>query len=180
MTRLSRPVGPADHAQGPPDAPVTLVEYGDFECPHCGRAYPIVKAVQGRMGDRLRFVYRHFPLTQAHPHAQHAAEMAEAAAEGAKFWEMHDALFENQFALEDEDLLTYAAELSLDETRAAAALAEHTFAERVRRDFMSGVRSGVNGTPTFFINGVRDDSGVWEDVDAFVELLESAALAPRS
>src|SRR3712207_2321511 len=103
MTQLSRSVGPDDHVSGPEDAPVTLVEYGDFECPHCGRAYPIIEQVRRQMGARLRFVYRHFPLTQAHPHAQHAAETAEVAGEHGQFWAMHDALFENQDALEDEN-----------------------------------------------------------------------------
>jgi protein-disulfide isomerase len=131
------------------------------------------------MGDRLRFVYRHFPLTQAHPHAEHAAEMAEAAGEQGQFWPMHHTLFENQDALEDENLLEYAAALGVDPAWVAAALLQHTFAERVRRDFMSGVRSGVNGTPTFFINGVRDDTGTWVDPVAFLEVLESAASASR-
>jgi protein-disulfide isomerase len=177
MSQLARPVGPADHASGLEDAPVTLVEYGDFECPYCGRAYPIVKAVQREVGDRLRLVYRHFPLTQIHPHAQHAAEMAEAAAEHGKFWEMHDLLFENQDALGDEDLVGYAEQLGIDPRWAASVLAEQTFTERVRATFVGGLRSGVNGTPTFFINGVRDDSGSWTDPTAFVQTLESAALA---
>src|SRR5512132_3360495 len=98
---LSVPVSADDHAQGPPDAPVTLVEYGDYECPHCGRAYPIVRKVQLRLGDRLRFVFRNFPLSEAHPHAEHAAEAAEAAGTQGKYWEMHDTLFEHQQALGD-------------------------------------------------------------------------------
>ena len=114
MSSLAPPVGPADHAHGPADAPVTLVEYGDYECPHCGLAHPIVKAVESRLGDRLRFVFRHFPISSNHPHAQHAAEMAEAAAERGKFWEMHDLLYGNQDALEDEDLLGYAGSLGID------------------------------------------------------------------
>ena len=175
MSQLTRPVGPDDHVQGPADAPVTLVEYGDFECPHCGRAHPIIKEIKRRMGDRLRLVYRHFPLTQAHPHAEHAAEIAEAAAEQGKFWEMHDTLFENQDALDDADLVAYAAALDLDEAWAASVLAEEKFADRVRADFMSGVRSGVNGTPTFFINGARDDSGAWTDPEAFLQALEELA-----
>ena len=179
MSQLARPVGPGDHVQGPQDAPVTLVEYGDFECPHCGRAHPILTEIRRRMGDRLRFVYRHFPLTQAHPHAEHAAEMAEAAGERGKFWEMHDTLFENQSALDDADLIAYAAALDIDVTWAASVLAEDAFVERVRRDFMSGVRSGVNGTPTFFINGVRDDSGTWTNPEAFLQVLEEVAAAGR-
>jgi protein-disulfide isomerase len=154
---LTPPVSDRDHAQGPPHAPVTLVEYGDFECPHCRRAYPIVKTVQRSMGKDLRFVFRNFPLTKSHEHAAHAAEMAEIAGQEGKFWEMHDLLFEHQDALEDEDLIGYAASLGIDPTRAAAALAQGLFSERVREDFASGVRSGVNGTPTFFINGARYD-----------------------
>ena len=154
---LTPPVAARDHAQGPADAPVTLVEYGDYECPHCGRAYPIVKAVQRSMGNDLRFVFRNFPLTKSHEHAEHAAEMAEAAAHEGKFWQMHDLLFEHQDALEDEHLVGYATSLGVDPVWAAAALAQGLFRERVREDFASGVKSGVNGTPTFFINGARYD-----------------------
>jgi protein-disulfide isomerase len=150
-------VSARDHAQGPADAPVTLVEYGDYECPHCGRAYPIVKAMQRSMGTDLRFVFRNFPLTKSHEHAEHAAEMAEAAGHEGKFWQMHDLLFEHQDALEDEQLLAYAATLDVDPRWAAAALAQGLFSERVHEDFASGVKSGVNGTPTFFINGARYD-----------------------
>jgi protein-disulfide isomerase len=159
---LVPPVGEDDHAEGPANAPVTLVEYGDFECPHCGRAYPIVRAVQRRLGKRLRFVFRHFPLTEMHPHAQHAAEAAEAAAAQGKFWEMHGRLFERQFALEDENLVEYALDLGLDASRVGRELAAHIYKPQVRDDFMSGVRSGVNGTPTFFIDGVRYD-GAWDE-----------------
>ena len=164
------PVGEDDHSQGSANAPVTLVEYGDFECPHCGRAYPIVQAVQRRLGKRLRFVFRHFPLAEIHVHAQHAAEAAEAAAAQGTFWGMHDRLFERQFALEDEQLIEYALELGLDAPRVARELAAHTYKPPVRDDFMSGVRSGVNGTPTFFVNGVRHD-------DAWDEETLAAALA---
>ena len=157
------PVGDHDHAQGPANAPVTLVEYGDFECPHCRQAYPIVKEVRSRLGSRLRFVFRNFPLTKLHEHAEHAAEVAEAAGAQSRFWEMHDRLFERQFALEDEHLIEYAAELGLDAARVARELAAHTYKARVRDDFMSGVRSGVNGTPTFFVNGVRHDDRWDED-----------------
>ena len=167
------PVSEDDHSQGPANAPVTLVEYGDFECPHCGRAYPIVKALQRRMGTRLRLVFRHFPLAEIHIHAQHAAEAAEAAAAQNKFWEMHDRLFERQFALEDENLIEYALELGLDALRVARELTAHTYEPQVREDFMGGVRSGVNGTPTFFINGVRHDDG-W-DQETLGMALERAA-----
>jgi protein-disulfide isomerase len=155
--RLTPAVSARDHGQGPADAPVTLVEYGDYECPHCGRAYPIVKAVQRSMGNDLRFVFRNFPLTKSHEHAEHAAEMAEAAGHEGKFWQMHDLLFEHQDALEDEALVGYAASLGIDPAWAAAALVQGLFRERVRDDFASGVKSGVNGTPTFFINDARYD-----------------------
>jgi protein-disulfide isomerase len=177
MSSLAPPVGPADHAHGPADAPVTLVEYGDYECPHCGLAHPIVKAVESRLGDRLRFVFRHFPIASNHPHAQHAAEMAEAAADRGKFWEMHDLLYGNQDALEDADLLGYAESLGIDPAWAASALQSGTFAERVRANFLSGVRSGVNGTPTFFINGVRHE-GPWDE-ESLLAALATAAITAR-
>jgi protein-disulfide isomerase len=158
------------------DAPVTLVEYGDYECPYCGMAYPIVKQVQAHFGDRLRFVFRNFPLGEIHPHAQHAAEAAEAAAAQGKFWEMHDRIFEHQKRLRDEDLRDYAAAEGLDADRFAVDLSGHAFAERVREDFMSGVRSGVNGTPTFFINGVRFE-GDWTNAGAFAAALDEGAHA---
>ena len=170
MSRLTPAVSDSDHRAGPDDAPVTLVEYGDYECPHCGRAHPIVQEVRKRLGRRLRFVFRNFPLAEAHPHAVHAAE---AAAVQGKFWEMHDLLFEHQAALEDSDLIGYAKTLALDAGRMKDELAAGTHANRVRQDFRSGVRSGVNGTPTFFIEGARYD-GSW-DLDALVEALERAA-----
>jgi protein-disulfide isomerase len=146
-----------DHIQGSADAPVTLLEYGDYECPFCGAAYPIVKEVQSRLGERLRFVFRNFPITTSHPHAALAAEAAEAADAQGKFWEMHDLLYESQQHLEAADLHRYAEQLGLDVDRFDNELAQHVHAERVREDFMSGVRSGVNGTPTFYVNGVRHD-----------------------
>jgi protein-disulfide isomerase len=173
VAALAIPVDAHDHAAGRPDAPVTLVEYGDFECPHCRKAWPIVKAVQHRLGTRLRVIFRHFPLKELHEHAEHAAEAAEAAAVQGKFWEMHDRLFERQFALEDEQLTEYAQDLGLDAARVAQALAAHTYKPNVREDFMSGVRSGVNGTPTFFINGLRHD-GSWDE-EPLAAALEQAA-----
>jgi protein-disulfide isomerase len=155
---LTNPVSDGrDHIQGPPDAPVTLVEYGDYECPYCGAAYPIIKEIQARMGNRLRFVFRNFPITTSHPHSQQAAEAAEAASAQGKFWEMHDILYENQEHLQEQDLAVYGERLGLQVDRFTTELAEHTHLERVREDFMSGVHSGVNGTPTFFINGRRHD-----------------------
>lgn len=172
-TRLSLPVGERDHIQGPNDAAVTLVEYGDYQCPYCGQAHPIVKAVQRRLGDRLRFVFRNFPLAQIHEHAEHAAEAAEAAALQGSFWQMHDYLFEHQDQLDDDHLLQYAQALGLQMPAFEQAMARHTETARVREDFMSGVRSGVNGTPTFFINGRRHD-GPW-DIESLIEAIEAAA-----
>jgi protein-disulfide isomerase len=176
MSSLHPPVSKRDHATGPDDAPVTLVEYGDYECPYCGMAHPILKAAQRRLGDQLRFVFRNFPLKESHPHAQHAAEAAESAAAQGKFWEMHDMIFEHQHALEDRHLVTYAESLGLDPDRVADDLANKTYAKRVREDFRSGVRSGVNGTPTFFINGERYN-GPWADEVRFVGALQDAATA---
>ena len=173
MSRLTPPVSNADHCAGPDDAPVTLVEYGDYECPYCGSAHSIVLAVRERMGRRLRFVFRHFPLAEIHPHAMRAAEAAEAAADQGKFWEMHDALFEHQEALEDADLIGYAQALGLDAARVERDLISGAHEERVREQFRSGVRSGVNGTPTFFINGLRYDDS-WDE-DRLLEALEGAA-----
>jgi protein-disulfide isomerase len=153
--RLTMLVSERDHLLGPVTAPVTLVEYGDYECPSCGQAHAVVKHLQRLLGCELCFVFRNFPLTTVHPHAQLAAEAAEAAGAQGKFWAMHDMLFAHQEALEPEDLVQYAAALGLDLHRFNSELATHVHAARVREDFMSGVRSGVNGTPTFFINGLR-------------------------
>jgi protein-disulfide isomerase len=163
-----------DHIQGAVDAAVTLVEYGDYECPYCGAAYPIIKEVQARLGERLRFVFRNFPITTSHPHAAQAAEAAEAAAAQGRFWQMHDVLYENQRRLGDEDLRAYAEQIGLDVEPFDQELAEHVHAARVHEDFMSGVRSGVNGTPTFYINGVRHDDSY--DVATLLAALERASL----
>ena len=162
-----------DHIQGRADAAVTLVEYGDYECPYCGAAYPIIREVQARMGARLRFVFRNFPITTSHPHAEQAAEAAEAAATQGRFWEMHDLLYENQKHLRDGDLSGYAGTLGLDVATFEQELAGHVYAERVREDFMSGVRSGVNGTPTFYIDGLRHDDSY--DLETLLGALERAA-----
>jgi protein-disulfide isomerase len=162
-----------DHVQGPADAAVTLVEYGDYECPYCGAAYPIVKEVQARMGERLRFVFRNFPITTSHPHAEQAAEAAEAAATQGRFWEMHDVLYENQRRLGDQDLRAYADQVGVDVERFVKELAEHVHAPRVREDFMSGVRSGVNGTPTFYVNGARHEDSY--ELETLLAVLERAA-----
>ena len=152
---LTVQVGADDHTEGSENAQVTLVEYGDYECPYCGTAYEIVKKIQDEMGDKLRFVFRNFPLQQSHPHAENAAEAAEIAAQDGKFWEMHDILYENQNALDDESLKSYAKKIGLDAEKFGADLESGKFEEKVQKDFMSGIESGVNGTPSFFINGVR-------------------------
>jgi protein-disulfide isomerase len=162
LTQLTMPVDTKrDHIQGPETAPITLVEYGDYECPYCGQAYPIIKEIQESLADRLRFVFRNFPMAQVHPYAENAAEAAEAAGAQGKFWEMHDYLYENQQALEDENLEEYASLIGLELTKFNQEMSLHAYAGRVREDFMSGVYSGVNGTPTFFINGIRYD-GSWD------------------
>lgn len=168
--QLKVPVSADDHVSGASRAPLTLVEYGDFECPSCGMAYPIVKAVQRALGSSLRLVFRNFPLSEVHPHAEHAAEVAEAAGAQGKYWEMHDTLFEHQDALGDRALVAYAGALGLDSARVRADLTAGTYADRVRRDFVGGVRSGVNGTPAFFINGERYD-GNWTDEAEFAATL---------
>lgn len=155
--KLAVPIAGRDHIQGPIKAPFALVEYGDYECPYCGEAYPIVKAVQRRLGDRLCFAFRNFPLANSHPHAEHAAEAAEAAGAQGKFWEMHDLLFENQDSLDDEALARYAQAAGLDASRLIAEVGAGAHMARIREDFKSGARAGVNGTPTFFVNGVRYD-----------------------
>jgi protein-disulfide isomerase len=171
--RLVLPVGARDHIQGPPDAPVTLVEYGDYQCPYCGAAYPIVHKIQKRLGPTLRFVFRNFPIGNSHPNAPLAAEAAEAAGAQGKFWEMHDTLYENQEALEERFLIGYARTLGVDANRFALELDGHVYQARVQEDFMSGVRSGVNGTPTFYINGARHDGSY--DYPVLLRAIESQA-----
>jgi protein-disulfide isomerase len=160
MTRLLIPIGPHDHVDGPADAPHTVVEYGDFECPACGAAFPEVERFRALMGSTIRFVFRHFPLTQVHPHALIAAEAAEAAGVRGRFWDMYRLLFARQDALSMPDLLARARAIGLDEGELESDLVEHQHVAKIRRDFSGGVRSGVNGTPTFFIDGLRHD-GPW-------------------
>jgi protein-disulfide isomerase len=155
MTKLSIAVHPEDHLQGDPAAPCTLVEYGDYQCPSCGQAYPMVKKLQRHFGERLALVFRNFPLTQIHPWAEPAAEVAEFAAEHGKFWQMHDQLFENQSHLSNALFLELAENLDLSPTELQAAVAGRTYRDQVRQEVSGGIRSGVNGTPTFFINGQR-------------------------
>ena len=176
MNRLALPVGPRDHILGPPEAPVTLLEYGDYECPYSGSAHHVVAEVLRNLGKEIRFVFRHFPLSQIHPHALGAAQTAEAAGIEGRFWPMHTTLFENQDALDYDDLLTYAEGLGLDAVRVAEELGTGAHLPKATGDFRSGVRSGVNGTPTFFINGERFD-GRW-DLDTLTVALRQAAQPP--
>ena len=172
---LRVPVGEQDHIQGGSDAKCTLVEYGDYECPHCGHAYPIVKRVQKHFGKKLRFVFRNFPLAEMHAHAESAAETAEFAGAQGKFWEMHDLLFENQEQLGGALYLRLAQELGLAPQALREAMEKREFLARVKSDFTGGARSGVNGTPTFYINGQRHDAAFeYEDlVDAIDSALAS-------
>jgi protein-disulfide isomerase len=177
---LRNAVTDADHAVGPANAPVTLVEYGDYQCPHCFRAHPIVTAVRKKLGATLRFVFRNFPLAEVHPNALHAAEAAESVGAHAgtdAFWAMHDAIYKHQQdsddALDDAHLVRYARSAGADPKTVQQDLDSSTFEERVRADFMGGLRSGVNGTPTFFINGMRFD-GDWARVEILTAALETA------
>lgn len=168
---LILPVTEADHIQGDKNASITLVEYGDYECPYCGLAYVVVKRIQKHFASRLRFVFRNFPLADSHPHAVNAAITAEYAAKYHKFWEMHDLLYENQENLEINNLQAYAKSLQLDEKELLNAIESEKFADKIRDDFMGGVRSGVNGTPTFFINGKRHNGSF--EYDSLLEALNS-------
>lgn len=158
MAQLKVPLTPLDHTQGDDNAPVTLVEYGDYECPHCAAAQPVMEQIQPHFGNRLLLVYRHFPLVEVHPHAGAAAEAAEFAGAEGLFWQMHRAIFANQHRLNVPLLISLAANLRLSPIDLRDALASERFATKVREDFIGGVRSGVNGTPTFFVNGLRHDS----------------------
>jgi protein-disulfide isomerase len=171
---LSVPASARDHVMGSLDAPVVLVEYGDYECPHCGAAHVAVKEVQRRLGEDLAFAFRNFPITGAHPHALRAAEAAEAAGVQALFWPMHDRLFEHQQMLDDASLVRHAVAVGVaDVERFVADLEEHRHLARIRDDLSSGARSGVNGTPTFFINNVRHEGGY--DPESLMTALALAA-----
>jgi protein-disulfide isomerase len=167
---LVPPVSAHDHTQGSAEAAVTLVEYGDYQCPYCGAAYPEVKRVQKHLGRKLRFVFRNFPLTQAHPYAMVAAEAAEAAGLQGKFWEMHDFIYEHQEELEPDALSAWAEQIALDLEQFGTAIRQGEITKRIKEDRMSGIRSGVNGTPCFFINGVRYDGAA--DYDSLLEALQ--------
>ncbi len=147
-----------------------LTEYGDFECPNCLEAYPIVKRIQKKFGKSLEFVFKYFPITESHPHAFNAACAAEAAKLQGKFWEMHDMLFENQDNLENEDLISYAEDIGLDIDKYIKDASSKKVSEIVRKDFLEGAKKGVNGTPTFFINGVRYDGDYsYEELTAAIK-----------
>jgi protein-disulfide isomerase len=176
-TMLAVPVSERDHAIGRPDAPVTLVEYGDYECPYCAAAHPIVKRLRATLGDRLRFVFRNFPLNSVHPHASVAAQAAEAAAAQGKFWPMHDVLYAHQATLADHGMDEFALRVGLEIYKFNADLSSERFAKRVREDFEGGQASGVTGTPTFFINGVRYAGE--KEYDAMLAAMESAASSTR-
>ena len=171
MSKLSVAVNEEDHVQGSADAPVTLVEYGDYECPSCGDAYAVVKRVQKHFGPKLRFVYRNFPLEQ-HEFAMPAAETAEFAASENKFWEMHDALYENQVAMDEELFPKLGKKLGLDAEALQNALEEEQFAGHIEGDMKSGEASGVRGTPTFYING-RQQNGSF-DYETLTETIKAA------
>jgi len=171
MGTLRVPVTQHDHIRGPANAPVIVIEYGDYECPHCGLAHPIVNAVREHFARQLRFVFRHFPLIQVHPNAETAAESAEFADARGRFWEMHDGIYENQDRLGLPLLFALARKLGLSELELQSALASREYEPKVRADFLGGVRSGVNGTPSFFINGERHDgSYAFDDLVAAIEL----------
>jgi protein-disulfide isomerase len=170
MKILKPAISDKDHVEGNANATIELVEYGDYQCPHCGRAYPVVKNIQKKMGDKLKFVFRNFPLSEMHPDALHAAVASEAAGAQNKFWQMHDMLFENQNDLSDEALINYASEIKLDIEKFKTDFETPAFTEKVESDFESGMRSGVNGTPSFFING-KKYNGDWEE-NYLLEYLE--------
>src|SRR5579862_5402243 len=157
ISRLLLPIRSMDHERGPADAPYTLVEYGDYECPDCGRLYVILRDLQRDIASRLRIVFRHYPLSGIHRQAQQAAEAAEAAGAQGKFWEMHALLFERQEALHTKDLIGYAGDLALDVERFRHELKNQTYSDKVRADFIAGVQNGVYRTPGLFLNGVRYD-----------------------
>ncbi|WP_263355142.1 DsbA family protein [Acidicapsa acidisoli] len=178
MAILKNPVGSQDHIQGNAKAPCTLVEYGDYECPNCGEAYPLVKQIQEHFGEQLRFVFRNFPMTNLHANAQAAAEVAEFAGTKGRFWEMHDLMLENQKRLGDDLYTELAKKLEIDPAALHESLEKKTFTKHVRDDFSGGMRSGVNGTPTFFINDRRHDGP--KDFGHIVKAIDDAIAAKSS
>ena len=178
IVRLKNPVIERDHASGSHDAPVTLLEYGNFECIDCGRAYPVIKEVKKLLGDNLRFVFRHFPVVRTHPHSLRAAEAAEAAGAQGKFWEMHDQLFRHQQALEDPDLLRYARRIGLDGERFSRDMSENTFLKQIEIDYNRSLfDEHVTGTPTFYINQVAYTGA--QDIESLMSAIKEADIQGR-
>ena len=175
---LTPPVGKRDHIQGPASAAVTLVEYGDYQCPFCGDTYPIIQQLQKHFGNQLRFVFRNFPLARLHAYAQRAGEAAEAAGAQGKFWEMHDHLYEHQEALDAENLVRAAVAFGLDRVKFSREVAEHVYAARVQQDIDSGIQSDVGGAPTIFINGQRNDDE--DDFETLKAKIEEAILLAKA
>ena len=175
-SRLKYPVNANDHIKGNKEATLELVEYGDFQCSHCGEAYKIVKKIQKKMGDDLKFVFRNFPLAESHPYAYPAAQAAEAAAIQNKYWQMHDLLYEHQQQLEDTNLLGYAKTIGLDIAKFKTDYQSASTLAKIEQDFESGVISGVNGTPSFFINGMKYQ-GDWRNEEEFIHYLKSALVS---
>ena len=173
LEQLLLPIQPDDHVEGSPQARYTLVEYGDYECPACGSLFLTIRQLHARFGGEVRLVFRHYPLSGAHPHADQAAEAAEAAAAQDRFWEMHDLLFEHQDALRTKDLYKYSEQLGLDTKRFRTELKERTYEERVREDFRRGVANGVYGTPGLFINGIRHNGGL--DLESILGKLQDGS-----
>lgn len=177
MTQLILPVNDNDHIAGSDNAVIELVEYGDYECPYCGMAYPLVKVIQEKLGDDVRFIFRNFPLKKIHPHAFSASVATEAAARQGKFWEMHDLVFEHQKNLDAETLFSLAESIGLDLGQFKEDIQQQELADKVEKDFSSGLRSGVNRTPTFFINGEKFE-GDWRD-GGLLEYLEEQLINNR-
>ncbi|HZE70829.1 MAG TPA: DsbA family protein [Pyrinomonadaceae bacterium] len=173
IVRLKNAITDLDHASGPATAPVTLLEYGNFECIHCGHAYPVIKEVQKLLGDGLRFVFRHFPTVRTHPHSVRAAEAAEAAGAQLKFWDMHDQLFQHQHALEDSDLSRYAKRIGLDLDKFAQDMAANVFLKEVEAEYTQALfDEHVTGTPTFYINEIRYTAAT--DVESLLAAIKEA------
>jgi protein-disulfide isomerase len=173
QVQLAEAINRHDHIRGPRTA-ITLVEYGDFECPSCGEAHWLVQAIEQEMRHRIRFAFRHFPLINIHPHAEHASEAAEVAGSLGQFWEMHDMLFENQQELGDDDLSAYATALGFDGASFLNEVISGAYARYIQEDIASGIRSEVAGTPTFYINGWRYDGEL--DLETMLATIESAQL----
>jgi protein-disulfide isomerase len=177
MDRLTLPLSNRDHIQGSTDAELQLLEYGDYQCPYCKAAFPVVKSLQAEFADDLCFAFRHFPLIEVHPYAEPAAEAAEAAGAQNRFWVMHDLLFQNSPNLDGPHLLSFATAIGLDIDRFARDVAGHRFLPRIREDIESGVASGVRGTPTFFINGIRHEGSF--DLETMREAVRLAERVTR-